>query len=322
MTSASTTIKVKINGITREAENLGVFEFGAANGASLEPFSAGAHIDLHLGNGLVRSYSLINSPCDRDRYVIGVKKESDGRGGSRYIHEQLRVGDLIEISPPLNNFELREDAARSILIAGGIGVTPLACMSRRLEEIGQPWELHYAARDRDSAGFVPQLAAFGSKVRFYFSTEFCPQPQATRIDVNEIVRTAPRDAHIYCCGPHTMLTAFEAAAAGYPTGQAHIERFSNPDSIDKNGSFEVVLAKSHETLEIPAGKTILDVLLERGVDAPYSCLEGVCSSCETRVISGVPDHRDLILTSEEREAGDRMMICCSRAKSGKLVLDL
>jgi tetrachlorobenzoquinone reductase len=322
MTSASTTIKAKINGITREAENLGIFEFGAANGTPLQSFSPGAHIDLHLANGLVRSYSLINSPCDRDRYVIAVKKELGGRGGSRHIHEQLQVGDQIDISPPRNNFQLREDAPRSILIAGGIGVTPLACMSRRLEEIGQPWELHYAARERCSAGFVPQLAAFGRKVHFYFPTEFCPEPPATRIDIDEIVRTAPRDAHIYCCGPHAMLTAFAAATADYPNGQAHVEFFSNPDAIDTNGSFEVVLARSHKTLKIPAGKTILDVLLESGVDAPYSCLEGVCSSCETRVISGVPDHRDLILTSEERGVGDRVMICCSRAKSRRLVLDL
>jgi ferredoxin-NADP reductase len=315
-------IKARINGIIRETQDLSLFEFGAANGEGLKPFSAGAHVDLHLPNGLVRSYSLINSPCDGNRYVIGVKKEPNGRGGSRYIHEHLRVGDLIELSPPLNNFELREDAARSILIAGGIGVTPLACMSRRLEEIGQPWELHYAARDRRSAGLVPHLASYGAKVRFYFPTEFCPQPQAARIDIDDIVRTAPRDAHIYCCGPNSMLAAFKVATAEYSAERAHVEFFSNHDGIDTNSSFDVVLARSGKALTIPAGKTILEVLLEQDIDAPYSCLEGVCSSCETRVVSGVPDHRDLILTSEERAIGDRMMVCCSRAKSRTLVLDL
>jgi vanillate O-demethylase ferredoxin subunit len=169
---------------------------------------------------------------------------------------------------------------------------------------------------------VSRLAAFGPKVNFYFSTEFQSAPSAERIDVDAIVRSAPADAHIYCCGPPSMLAAFEAATANTAAGQAHREFFSNPDIVDASGSFKLVLAKSGETVEVPSGKTILDVLLERGMDAPYSCLEGVCSSCETRVIAGLPDHRDLVLTAEERAAGDRMMICCSRSKSQTLVLDL
>src|SRR6201999_4068468 len=136
-------------------------------------------------------------PCERDRYVIAVKKETAGRGGAKFIHEQLHAGDLIAVDPPRNNFELREDAQRSILIAGGIGVTPLACMSQRLEQLGRAWELHYAARARCSAGFVPRLATFGPKVNFYFATEFCPIPRTGRIDIEEIVHGAPPDAHIY-----------------------------------------------------------------------------------------------------------------------------
>jgi ferredoxin-NADP reductase len=322
MMAAGTTIKAKLNRVTREAEDINLLEFGAADGTTLEPFSPGAHIDLHLGNGLVRSYSLVNSPRERDRYVIAVKKEAAGRGGSRFIHEQLRAGDLIDISTPRNNFKLREDVPHSILIAGGIGVTPLACMSIRLEQLGRPWELYYAARDRHSAGLVSQLAAFGPKVKFYFSGESNPRRRAARIDIDQIVRTAPPGAHIYCCGPSSMLTAFETATATYPADQAHKEFFSNPDSVNTSGSFEVILVKSGATIEIPSGKSILDVLLARGFDAPYSCLEGICSSCQTRVISGIPDHRDLILTAEERAAGDRMMICCSRSKSRTLVLDL
>jgi ferredoxin-NADP reductase len=322
MTTAGVTVKARLERVVRETEDINLLEFRAAKGATLAPFSAGAHVDLHLANGLLRSYSLVNPPCERDRYVVAVKKEAGGRGGSRFIHEQLREGDLIAIDPPRNNFALREDAPRSILIAGGIGVTPLACMSHHLERLGQPWELHYAARDRSSAGLVPQLAAFGEKVTFYFPTEFHPEPSARRIDIGEIVKSASPDAHLYCCGPRRMLTAFEEATAGYPSGQVHVEFFSNSDALDTSGGFEVVLAKSGETIEIPPGKTILDVLLARGFDAPFSCLEGVCSSCETRVIAGVPDHRDLILTSEERTAGDRIMICCSRSKSRTLILDL
>jgi vanillate O-demethylase ferredoxin subunit len=166
------------------------------------------------------------------------------------------------------------------------------------------------------------LAEFGSKVHFYFSTELQQESCAAQANISSIVSAASRDAHIYCCGPERMLATFKAAAIGRPAGQIHVEYFANTQEVDTAGEFEVVLAKSGRTIEVPSGKSILDMLLESGIDAPYSCLEGVCSSCETRVLSGTPDHRDLILTSEEHAANDRMMICCSRSKSRTLVLEL
>jgi ferredoxin-NADP reductase len=315
-------IKAKLNCVTRETEDISVFEFRAPEATALPSFLAGSHIDLHLGSGLVRSYSLVNCPSETHRYVIAVKKEPHSRGGSRFLHEQLNAGDELDIDEPRNNFRLCEKAPKSILIAGGIGVTPFASMARRLEKLGLPWELHYAARNRCSAGFVTDLASYGSKVNFYFSQESVDEIPARRVDLDRIVAEVPSDAHVYCCGPRNMLAAFEKAAAALPSEQTHIEFFSNADEIDKAGGFDVRLARSGQTIEVRPGETILDVLLKRGIDAPYSCLEGVCSTCETRVISGIPDHRDLILSREEREANDRMLICCSRSKSAVLVLDL
>jgi tetrachlorobenzoquinone reductase len=315
------TTKVRVAAISQETRDISLLELHPADRTALPSFSAGSHIDLHLKDGMIRSYSLINASSETHRYVIGVKKEQNSRGGSRYIHEELRGGDEITIGAPRNNFVLREEASSSILIAGGIGITPLISMAQRLEDIGKPWQLHYAAHT-GSAGFVFQLARFGSKVRFYFPTEFQREPCARRIDIDSIVTSASQEAHIYCCGPERMLAAFQAAAAERPPARSHIEHFANAQGVDKEGEFEVVLAKSGRTIAVPSGKSILDTLLELGMDAPYSCMEGVCSSCETRVLSGIPDHRDLILTSEEHAANDRMMICCSRSKSRKLVLEL
>jgi ferredoxin-NADP reductase len=314
-------MKVRVSAISQETDDISLLELRSVEG-ELPSFSAGSHIDLHLGNGLIRSYSLTNATCERHRYVIGVKKEPLSRGGSRFIHEQLRVGDEAMISTPRNNFALCEEAPSSVLIAGGIGITPLRCMAQHLEELARPWQLHYAARSRCSAAFVSQLAEFGPKVRFYFPTESGQKPHASRMDINAVVADAPHDAHLYCCGPEGMLESFKTASAGRSPAQTHVEHFANAQGVDKAGEFEVVLAKSGRTVDVPSGKSILDTLLELGIDAPFSCMEGVCSSCETRVLSGIPDHRDLILTSEEHAANDRMMICCSRSKSRTLVLEL
>jgi tetrachlorobenzoquinone reductase len=319
MALSEATVKVRVSAISRETDDISLLELRPLSG-ELPPFSAGAHIDLHLSNGLVRSYSLTNPAGERHRYVIGVKKEPLGRGGSRFIHEQVHAGDETIVSPPRNTFALREDAPSSVLIAGGIGITPLISMAQRLEDLGKPWQLHYAARSQCAAGFVSRLAEFGSRVRFYFPTVM--KREAARIDIESVVADAAPETHIYCCGPERMLTAFQTATAERDAARTHVEHFANAQGVDKAGGFEVVLAKSGRTIAVPSGKSILDALLELGIDAPYSCMEGVCSSCETRVLSGIPDHRDLILSSEEHAANDRMMICCSRSKSGTLVLEL
>jgi ferredoxin-NADP reductase len=319
MLISENTIKARVSAISQATPDISLFEFRPIEG-EFPSFSAGSHIDLHLKNGLIRSYSLTNAASEKHRYVIGVKKETLGRGGSRFIHEQLRLDDEATISTPRNNFSLCDVAPSSVLIAGGIGITPLRCMARYLEDLGKPWQLHYAARSRCSAAFVAELAEFGSKVSFYFPAD--ATSRAGRMDVNAIVAEAARDAHLYCCGPEAMLEAFKAACASRSPAETHVEHFANAQSVEKLGEFEVVLARSGRTVRVPSGKSILDTLLELGIDAPYSCMEGVCSSCETRVLSGIPDHRDLILTNEEHAANDRMMICCSRSKSPSLVLEL
>lgn len=315
-------LKARLHAIRFEALDINSFEFHAMPGAHLPRFSAGSHIDVHLPNGLLRSYSLSNSPSECHRYVITVKKGANSRGGSRFMHEQLQVGSTLPISGPRNNFSLNEAAEHTVLIAGGIGITPLRSMISRLNELSRSWELHYAARNRDAAAYLGELDGPGNRVPAQCYFNFDPESGGHPLDLLKVVRSAPEGSHFYCCGPLSMLTAFEAATADLPSHRVHLEYFvprAQPSAI---GGFKVQLARSDRVIEIPYGKTILDVLLEIGVSVPYSCTEGVCAACETQVLSGIPDHHDLVLSNEERGANDRMMICCSGAKSELLVLDL
>jgi ferredoxin-NADP reductase len=322
MSASSHTIRVQVTRITQAASEINVIQLTAAAGQELPPFTAGSHIDLHLSNGMIRSYSLSGSPDESRHYLIGVKNEPKGSGGSRFIHEQLRIGDDLDISRPRNNFALHEEANHTILIAGGIGVTPLVSMSQRLENIGRPWELHYAGRHRGSTAFIPELSAFGSKVNFYLRNGAEDPAQSRRMDIAAIVEAAPPDSHFYCCGPTEMINGFLAATTSLPPDRVHFERFANDQPIDKNGSFTVILKESGETIEVLSGQTILDALLEHGIDAPYSCMEGICSACETKVLAGIPDHHDMILSAEQKAANNVMMICCSRSKTPELILEL
>jgi len=309
------TFQVRIKSATWEAAAITSYELRPAEGTELPPFTAGAHIDLTLPNGLIRSYSLVNRQSERHRYVIAVQKDRASRGGSKWVHENFRVGDLVSINGPRNNFPLEESAERSIFIAGGIGITPILSMMARLTELGREWELIYCARTRAVAAFVDILTG---NVRFNFDEE----PGGRMLDVGAVVAAAPPNAHLYCCGPLPMLSAFEAATASLPRERVHVEYFTAKEPPAVEGGFRVLLARSGREFVVPAGKTILDTLLDAGLDVPYSCMEGVCGTCETKVLEGVPDHRDLILTEEEHAAGKSMMICCSGAKTERLVLDL
>jgi ferredoxin-NADP reductase len=308
--------RVRLRAIVQETEQINLFEFRPLRGQTLPTFAAGAHIDLHLDNGLIRSYSLVNPQGEHDRYVIAVKNETNGRGGSRSVHKDLRVGTDVTIGPPRNNFPLREDAAHSVFIAGGIGITPLFCMVQRLEHLGRPWELHYAAASRDHAAFLPRLEVLRPRTHLYFRQE------GGELDIGGLAARLREDADIYCCGPLRMMADFEGATASRPPERVHAEYFTARDAPATDGGFEVLLQKSGQRLIVGAGETILDALIRSGVDAPYSCMEGVCGSCETRVLEGIPDHRDLILSKQEREANDKMLICCSGSRSARLVLDL
>jgi tetrachlorobenzoquinone reductase len=312
-------LEATLHSITQEAEGILLFEFRPRRGHSFPAFQAGAHIDLHLSNGLNRSYSIVNPQTDRDRYVIAVKNEISGRGGSRYIHHELRVGDSIKIGEPRNNFPLQEGSSHSVFIAGGIGITPLYSMIQRLEQLQRPWELHYAAADQTQAAFVAQLRSLRPKTHFYFKTE---RSSRGALDVTRIVSDSPNGTDFYCCGPTRMLLDFETATASIQPDHVHAEFFTARDKPAVEGGFKVILQRSGQEFIVQPGETILDTLLKFDVDIPYSCMEGVCGSCQVGVIEGIPDHRDLILSKEERAMNDKMLVCCSGSKSPKLILDL
>ncbi len=322
MTASDGMMQVRIKRICFEAESINSYELVAPGGGDLASFTAGSHIDLHLSNGMIRSYSLVNDQRERHRYVVAVNKDAASRGGSTFVHETLRAGDIITISQPRNNFALQEDAAHSVLIAGGIGITPLLSMIRRLQALGRPWELFYAARTRAVAAFLDELGALRSGAPANVHLNFDQEPSGRMLDLAAIVKAAPAEAHLYCCGPVPMLEAFEAATAGRPAAQVHVEYFKAKEKPAAEGGFEVKLARSGRTLFVEPGKTILTALLDAGIAVNYACTEGVCGTCETRVIEGLPDHRDLFLGKEEQATNTTMMICCSGAKSRTLVLDL
>jgi tetrachlorobenzoquinone reductase len=315
-------MQVRVKRISYEAESINSYELVNPAGHELPPFTAGAHIDLHLANGMIRSYSLVNDQSERHRYVIAVNNDAAGRGGSKLVHESLRAGQVISISHPRNNFVLHEDAGHSVLIAGGIGITPLLSMIRRLEARGRSWELHYATRTRLTVAFLDDLNALRPDIHPNLHVTFDQEPPARMIDIPAIVKAAHPQAHLYCCGPVSMLEAFEAATADRPAGQIHVEYFKAKEKPAADGGFEVRLARSKQTIAVQPGQTILDALLAAGINANYACSEGVCGTCETRVIEGIPDHRDLFLSREEQQANKSIMICCSGSKSSTLVLDI
>jgi tetrachlorobenzoquinone reductase len=315
-------VQVRVKRITYEAENINSYELVPHRGGDLVPFTAGSHIDLQLSNGMIRSYSLVNDQSERNRYVIAVNKDAASRGGSKFIHETTRVGDIVTISHPKNNFALEEKASHSVLIAGGIGITPLLSMIRRLESLGRSWELFYGARTRFSAAFLDELNTLRPNVHLNLHVTFDQEPSGRMFDLAAIIKNVVVDAHIYCCGPVPMLGAFEAATKSRPPGQVHVEYFKAKEKPAAEGGFEVKLARSGRTIMVEPGKTILDALLDAGITANYACAEGVCGTCETKVIEGIPDHRDLFLGKEELAANKTMMICCSGSKSSTLVLDL
>ncbi|WP_238366855.1 PDR/VanB family oxidoreductase [Mesobacterium pallidum] len=310
-------MKARLIQIRLEAEGVHAYRFEPLPGETLPPFEAGAHVNVTLGDGITRSYSLLNDPADPSFYEIAVHLSPTSRGGSRYIHEHWHVGLVVDMTDPSNNFPLDETAAHSVMIAGGIGITPLLSMIDRLDAIGRPWELHYVAQSPERAAFVRHLSG-RDNVHVQFDGIEGGQP----LDLRGVVEAAPADAHLYCCGPQGMLDAYKGFAAGRPKGHVHLEYFTADTQIATEGGFVVELAKSGKSFEIKEGDRILDVLLDNGVDVPFACSEGTCGTCETRVIEGTPDHRDFFLTDDERASGEMMMVCCSGCKSDKLVLDL
>ena len=320
----SDTLSALVKTIRHEADDVISIELLPAQGTVFPRFDAGSHIDLHLPNGMVRNYSLLNSVEDDGRYVIGVLRDRASRGGSRCVHEQLRVGMTIPIAAPRNNFPLHEDAAHSVLVAGGIGITPILCMVKRLAALGRSMELLYFARSRQSAAFIDQLEALGVKAHWHFDAEHGVPPDLRALLAERPMRAAG-ETHYYACGPAVMLDAFERACTELGYTNAHIERFAAvavEASKEARSSYTAVLGKSGRSFAITSAKSLLATLVDGGVDVAYSCEEGVCGTCETGVLEGTPDHRDSVLSATERASKKVMMVCVSGCKSERLVLDL
>ena len=315
-------LALKVARIAAVTPRIKSVELVAAGGGALPAFTAGAHIDVALGNGETRSYSLLNDATETQRYVIAVLRETDSRGGSTFVHDHLREGDVLESSDPVNNFPLNEAGERHILIAGGIGITPLMSMSRRLATRGAAFTLHYCARSRAEAAFIDEIeAALGTRL----VTHFDGGDIARGLDVTTLLKERPPAAHVYVCGPPGLIRAVREAAPHWPKGTVHYELFRGseadiaPRSSDQ--AFDVVLKRAGRTLHVPADKSILATLADAGIKIKTLCKEGVCGTCRVGLVSGRADHRDEVLTDEERERN--IQVCVSRAVPGEtLVLDL
>lgn len=320
-------LQTYVHALRHEADGVLGLELRPLPGsAALPAYSAGAHIDLQLPNGLSRSYSLLTLAGSGPGYHIAVLNDRDSRGGSRCVHQQLRIGSPLAISAPLNNFELDEAASHSVLISGGIGITPLLCMARRLRALGRSFEMLCLARSRSAAAFADEINALGCPVHWHFDAEQGGPP-----DLHALLATRPgpgsaaATVHHYACGPAPMLDAFSAACAALGCVHAHIERFSAIElaaAADARSSYQVVLRQSGRTIQVGPAASLLSALRAAGLDPPTSCEEGICGTCETRVIEGQPDHRDSVLSAAERLANRSMMVCVSGCKSQTLVLDL
>jgi len=288
-----------------------------SDGIDLPPFSAGAHIDLHLAEDLVRPYSLCGDPNDRRYYQLGILKDSKSQGGSLAAHA-LNEGDRVQVSDPRNLFALEETASHCLLIGGGIGITPMLAMAAELHASGRSFSLHYCARTREQAAFICQLeqAPYADRVHLHFS-------DIQRLNLATVLSDVPANTHVYTCGPTRLMDAVseQAAAAGYRPEQVHQECFS-AGVVTGGAAFEVFAAASGITVQVLENQSIVEALALAGLKVCVSCKQGICGSCLTDVLEGEPDHRDSYLTDEEKADGDQILLCCSRAKSARLVIDL
>ncbi|VVE04074.1 ferredoxin [Pandoraea eparura] len=312
------TLRTTVAALRQEATGVIRIELRPADGASFPAFTPGAHVDVRLPNGITRSYSLTNAPDETHRYVLGVLEVPESRGGSRYLHHELEVGAELIISSPRNNFSLADSTERAVLIAGGIGITPLLCMARHLRAQGRDVVLAYCAQTRKHAAFVDDILALGIPVMWHFDDE-----QGVQFDLERYMASQPRDAHFYACGPGGFLGAFERACHDLGIQNGHIERFSGAKpAAEPRSSYAVTLNRSGRTLSVEPGTTLLQTLLSAGVEVPYSCQEGVCGACKTAVLAGEPDHRDSVLTATERASNTVMTVCVSGCRTPSLRLDL
>lgn len=314
-------IDVRVTRKEQEAEGVFSFDLISATENELPPFEAGSHIDVRLPNGMTRQYSLYNNPSDRSRYRIASQREETGRGGSICLCDVVGEGDVLTVGAPRNNFPLVVSARRSLLLAGGIGVTPMLAMAEALWDRGAAFALHYGARTRHRMAFAKHLAtaAFAKRVALHLDDEL-----ATRLDLAKTIGVPEDDVHIYVCGPKGFIDAVMKVAhdAGWSAQQLHFELFSaQVEAGADDGGFFIELAQSGRRIFVPPDKTAAEILNAAGVEIEVSCEQGICGTCLTRILGGEPDHRDLFMNDEEHARNDRFTPCCSRAKSAVLVID-
>jgi ferredoxin-NADP reductase len=322
------TLELMVRQIRCEAEGVNSYELVNPYGRPLPEVSAGAHIDLHLPNGVVRQYSVCNDPSERHRYVIAVLKDEAGRGGSIKLHETLHVRDLVKVGLPRNNFTLEESASRYILLAGGIGVTPLMAMRHRLKAIGADYVLHYCTRTPAHTAFRDEMEAddLTGAVIFHHDNG----DHTNGLDLSSLFSECPPGAQVYYCGPAGFMDACARALEHWPEASVHCEHFKAPiapaspaaEENPQSGAdeFDLVIAGSGQTIHVAANQSIVEALADAGVSVDTSCVSGLCGSCKVHYLSGEPDHRDFILSDEEKRS--YLTTCVSRCRSGPLVLDL
>ncbi len=313
-------IALLVSDVVAEARDVLLVELRDPAGKELPPFEPGAHLEIDLPNGMVRHYSLVNDSRERDRYVIGVGRAAAGRGGSEFVHRSLRQGVVLRSSPPRNNFRLDPSAGRFLFIAGGIGITPIMSMLRACEAAGRPWRLVYAVRSAQRAAFLETLRPFGARVRLHVDDQV-----EGVLDVAGCVAGLGADEHVCCCGPAPLMDAVRVHTERLDPRRIHFEYFTAAPAdaaASSAGAFEIELRRSGRRLPVPTGRSILEIVEAAGLSVPFSCREGLCRTCETTVLEGVPEHCDYVLSTEERAANRTMMICVSRSLSPLLALDL
>ncbi|MDB5929378.1 MAG: oxidoreductase [Polaromonas sp.] len=300
------------------AQGIYLFELRHPEGAPLPAFTPGSHLTVQVPSGVRRNYSLCSNPADASLYQIAVKRDEGGRGGSVSMADDVQAGQLLSVSWPRNNFELAERANRFIFVAGGIGITPILSMMRHLKHAGKDsFTLYYCTRDEASTAFIDHLKLeFAEKVRIHHDNGDIDQA----LDLWPVFEK-PANAHVYCCGPKGLMDSVEDMSGHWPSGSVHFESFGvEAKAFAANKPFDVRLEKTGSTVHVSAGQTILEALRGAGLRVPSSCESGTCGSCKTRLLAGEAEHRDMVLTEEERQ--DHIMVCVSRARSDQLVLDL
>jgi ferredoxin-NADP reductase len=309
-------IDLVVGDVERIADDCIALVLEKADAGALPAWEPGAHIDLILSDDLIRQYSLCGDPSDTHSWRVGILREADSRGGSSYLHEHVNVGTRLTAHGPRNHFPLIP-SERYLFVAGGIGITPILSMIRAAEAAGAQWTLLYGGRQRTSMAFVDELEKYGDRVVIR------PQDEYGLLDLTGFLDDAEQDTAVYCCGPEPLIAATEAACARAAL-PLHVERFAPKPIVNAapNEEFEVVCTESGITVTVPADSTILKEVRKAGIEVLSSCSEGTCGTCETDVLDGTPDHRDSVLTPEERKAGESIMVCVSRCIGKRIVLGL